>query len=123
MGMRVSFHCLPAAVAVALLIPALAPMQGCKPGAKGPAGKDSSAVPKLSLGPENFAVAIEGRIETGPSISGTLTPRQKATVRAQLSGAVLATFVEQGESVGGERSLRASTTAPSATPWDRRSRR
>jgi RND family efflux transporter MFP subunit len=98
MRIRESFHHLPVVIALALLVPSLMPVTGCAP-KKDPATTDTTAK-ALSIGPENYAVAAEGRIETGPAISGTLTPKQKATVRAQLAGAVLQTYVEQGQSVG-----------------------
>ncbi len=80
-------------------------LNGC--GKKDPAagkdasGKDTSAAARpLALGPENFTVAIDGRIETGPEISGTIVPKKSATPRAQISGAVLGAYVDQGQHVG-----------------------
>lgn len=51
------------------------------------------------IGPENLVVADTARIETGPSISGTLTAEREAAIVSQISGGVLATPVEPGQSV------------------------
>ena len=53
----------------------------------------------VKLGPENYAVVALGVIESGPVISGTLVPRSQATVRAQISGSVVRTYVDQGQYV------------------------
>ncbi len=53
----------------------------------------------IQLGPESYAVATMGEIESGPTISGTLVPRDQAVVRAQISGSVLRMFVDQGKPV------------------------
>jgi RND family efflux transporter MFP subunit len=75
------------------------PGTGCgKPGAKPDAAKDS--VRAVVIGPENYTVVAQRRIESGPAISGTLTPKDQAMLRAQVSGAVLGTFADQGQRVG-----------------------
>ncbi len=53
----------------------------------------------IQLGPESYAIAADGQIESGPTISGTLVPRDQAVVRAQISGSVLRTLVDQGKPV------------------------
>ncbi|SRR5579883_7592 len=53
----------------------------------------------VQVGPESYAVAMEGTIESGPTISGTLVPRDQAIVRAQISGSVLRVMVDQGRPV------------------------
>lgn len=58
----------------------------------------AEATPVL-IGPENITVVKAEEIRTGPAISGTLTPEQQATVRSELSGAVVQTYVEQGQRV------------------------
>lgn len=81
-------------VILALALPALV---GCKP--KAPA--DSKQVERpVVLGPENYTVVAQGRLETGPTLSGSLRPKKEATMRAQISGEVLSTYAEQGQSVG-----------------------
>ena len=73
----------------------------CGSGGKGGSKDSTKATARpLSLGAENYTVAIDGRIETGPEISGTLVPKKSATPRAQISGAVLGAYVDQGQHVG-----------------------
>jgi membrane fusion protein (multidrug efflux system) len=52
-----------------------------------------------NIGPENIAVARMDTLRSGPAISGTLSADREARLRAEMSGAVLATMVEQGERV------------------------
>jgi membrane fusion protein, multidrug efflux system len=52
-----------------------------------------------SIGPENIATARTDSIRSGPAISGTLVAAREARIRAEVSGAVLQTYVEQGQSV------------------------
>jgi len=52
-----------------------------------------------AIGPQNIAVARTDTLRSGPAISGTLTADREARIRAEISGAVLATNVEQGERV------------------------
>ncbi len=54
---------------------------------------------KVTLGPADATVAVEGRIASGPALSGTLSPRQQATVRAQMGGEVQEARVAEGEPV------------------------
>jgi membrane fusion protein (multidrug efflux system) len=53
----------------------------------------------MVVGPENIAVAANGSIMIGPSISGTLEPDREAVLRAQVSGSVLQTYADQGQAV------------------------
>ena len=55
--------------------------------------------PVLEIGKENTVAVTAGDIVTGPVISGTLAPKEQATVRAEVGGAVLRVTVEQGQSV------------------------
>ncbi len=55
--------------------------------------------PILQLGPESYSIASNGTIESGPTISGTLVPRDQAVVRAQMPGAILKILADQGKSV------------------------
>lgn len=54
----------------------------------------------VSISSESWTVANLGVLESGPAISGTLSPKRKATIRAQIGGAILQTFAEQGQAVG-----------------------
>lgn len=71
--------------------------------ALGACSKQEAAVPRaqsaVEVGPENIAVVTAGEIRTGPLISGTLEPRDAATVRAEVSGPVVQTYVERGQPV------------------------
>ena len=58
-----------------------------------------SAPPVVQVGPENFAVAERDTLRTGPNISGTLQPRDAATINAEVSGSVVQTYVDRGEQV------------------------
>jgi RND family efflux transporter MFP subunit len=82
------------AIAIMLFASASLPiLSGCKKAAP-PAPPTS-----IQLGPESYVVASMGEIESGPTISGTLVPRDQAVVRAQISGSVLRMFVDQGKPV------------------------
>ena len=66
---------------------------GCKKPAPPP------PVGATQLGPESYVVATNGTIESGPVISGTLVPRDQAVVRAQMPGAILKIYADQGKAV------------------------
>ena len=59
--------------------------------------KAASTPPAMIVGPENIAIVKAEQIRSGPAISGTLTPEEQATVRAEVGGTVLQTFAEQGQ--------------------------
>jgi membrane fusion protein, multidrug efflux system len=72
---------------------------GCTGGAaKEPAAADAPP-PALEIGRENTLRVEEGAVVVGPIVSGTLTPRIQATVRAEVGGSVLRVSAEQGQSV------------------------
>ena len=54
----------------------------------------------ITVGREAIAVVQRDTIESGPIVQGTLVPEREAKLRAQVGGAVLRTFIEQGERVG-----------------------
>ncbi len=56
-------------------------------------------VETMLVGPENVAVIRMEQVRTGPSISGSLAPQHSATLRSEMSGAVLQTFAEAGQAV------------------------
>ena len=89
-------HRFPAAPVAALLIAGLA---GCNrdDGASATASETAEAV--VTVGPENIAIATLAELRSGPTISGSLEPEQAATVRSEVSGSVLRTFVDAGERV------------------------
>lgn len=59
---------------------------------------DTTAVVQ-TIGPSNIATAREDTIRSGPPVSGTLVAEREARIRAEVSGAVLQTYVEQGQRV------------------------
>jgi membrane fusion protein, multidrug efflux system len=65
---------------------------------------EASAAPAggnaVVVGPENVAVVRLQDVRTGPALSGSLQAEQEATVRAELSAAVVQTFAEVGQRVG-----------------------
>ena len=58
-----------------------------------------------SVGKELVVVTSSSEIRTGPAISGTLTPQQAATLRSEISGPIVQTYVEQGQAVTRGQSL------------------
>ena len=70
---------------------------------------DASAVPPkaetMFVGPENVTVVRSEQIRSGPAISGSLAPLRSATIRAELSGAVLNTYAEAGQAVRAGQAL------------------
>ena len=67
--------------------------------------------PEVVLGPEDATVVVRRTVSSGPTLSGTLTARVQATVRAQLAGSVLETYAEPGESVRRGQTLARLDTA------------
>lgn len=55
--------------------------------------------PVVTVGPENVSVVELTELRSGPAVSGSLEPKQSATVRAEVSGSVLRTQAEAGQSV------------------------
>jgi membrane fusion protein (multidrug efflux system) len=51
------------------------------------------------VGPENIAVVRLQDVRTGPALSGSLQAEQEATVRAELSAAVVQTYADVGQRV------------------------
>lgn len=84
--------------AVLLSLSALAVVNACSKGDKASAS-ETTKTETMIVGAENIAVAANGSIMTGPSISGTLEPDREAVLRAQVSGSVLQTYADQGQAV------------------------
>lgn len=74
-------------------------MAGCSKKDRDARAETAAAAAGVTVGKENVAIATQQRIETGPAISGSLSPERSAQIRAQLSGTVLQTYVEQGQRV------------------------
>lgn len=81
----------------ALLLTASAVMAGCGRGGGAPAAAPGAQA--VNIGPENIVVVQTGAVRAGPALSGSLQAERQATVRAEVSGSVLQTYVEQGQAV------------------------
>lgn len=64
-----------------------------------PTAAASQVEPAVTVGRESIHVVEPGAVSTGPVISGSLQPERKATVRAEVAGAVLTTSVDVGQPV------------------------
>lgn len=76
-------------------------LEACKQGD----AKPVDAAAPMEIGAENIIIASNGTVTDGPTISGSLAAEQSATVRAQVSGSVVATTAEAGDHVGQGQSL------------------
>jgi membrane fusion protein (multidrug efflux system) len=66
----------------------------------GDAASDTTAAANaVFVGPENVVVVTAQQIRTGPKLSGAIEPERSATVRAEISAAVMQTFAEPGQRV------------------------
>ena len=86
-----------AALASLLLAGFVLTLGACKKKDDAEAAETAKAV---VISPQEIYVVRQQRIETGPAMSGSLDPDQEATVRAEVGGAVLQTYVDQGTRVG-----------------------
>jgi len=82
----------------ALLLAATAlSVTACK---KNDADAATAKAPETMLvGPENVTVVRAEQIRSGPAISGSLAPERSATIRAEMSGAIVQTYAEAGQRV------------------------
>lgn len=88
-----------AAPLLTLIALTLAGACGKKTDAEAAAAATAAAPKAQTIGPDNIAVARTDTLRGGPAISGTLVADREARIRAEVSGAVLQTFVEVGERV------------------------
>jgi RND family efflux transporter MFP subunit len=88
------------AVAVSLIV---AGCKGKSDGARAELAPPSDSAVEIS--PTNVAVLAQEEIRSGPIISGALSPRREATIRAEVGGSVLQTFAEKGQAVASGASL------------------
>jgi RND family efflux transporter MFP subunit len=89
-----------APVALVLVSSAFAckPAQRASDAGASNAGAAADAQPVL-LGAEDVAVATRVTLRTGPLISGTLEPEDKAVIRAEAAGSVIALDAQLGDAV------------------------
>jgi membrane fusion protein (multidrug efflux system) len=59
----------------------------------------ADTVQQLVVGTENIAIAQNGSVTNGPAISGSLDAALNATIRAQISGSIVSTSADVGQSV------------------------
>jgi membrane fusion protein (multidrug efflux system) len=90
-----------ATAGVALAIAALS-VGACK---KNDASAEPAKIETMLVGPENVTVVRAEQIRTGPALSGSLTPERSATIRSEMSGAVLQTYAEAGQRVSAGQPL------------------
>jgi membrane fusion protein (multidrug efflux system) len=83
--------------AAALLAAAALVLAACSRDRDANAAETSASA--VMVGAENVAVAERAELRSGPAISGALAPHWEATIRAEVPGAVLQTYVERGQSV------------------------
>ncbi|HUQ45400.1 MAG TPA: efflux RND transporter periplasmic adaptor subunit [Gemmatimonadaceae bacterium] len=75
---------------------------GCR---KNDASAEPTKTETMLVGPENVTVVRAEQIRTGPALSGSLAPERSATIRAEMSGAVLQTYAEAGQRVSAGQPL------------------
>ena len=92
----------PRAAAGAVLALSALGVGGCK---KNDASAEPAKTETMLVGPENVTVVRAEQIRTGPALSGSLTPEKSATIRAEMSAAVLQTFAEAGQRVAAGQPL------------------
>jgi membrane fusion protein (multidrug efflux system) len=98
-----------AAIGAVVLVAAVASLNACR---RGDANAEPAGNEPVVIGPENIVIVTSQEIRTGPALSGTLAPEREATVRAELSAAVVQTLIEQGQHVAeGQLLLRLDDTA------------
>lgn len=67
---------------------------------RGDAASDTAAADQsVMVGPENVVIVAAREIRTGPTLSGAIEAERQATVRAELSAAVMETHAEPGQRV------------------------
>jgi RND family efflux transporter MFP subunit len=90
-------------LSLAIVSAALISSAACKGGSAAEA--DSAAVETAMVGVENIAIVTNGVLQSGPTVSGALTPEREAVVRAQVGGSVLQTYADQGQAVRAGQTL------------------
>lgn len=84
--------------AAALVVIAALFTTGCKAKSDG-ARAETPADSAVELSPANVTTLVQEEIRSGPIISGVLSPRREATIRAEVGGSVLQTYAEKGQPV------------------------
>ncbi|MEO7520575.1 MAG: efflux RND transporter periplasmic adaptor subunit [Gemmatimonas sp.] len=92
-------------MATLVAMPSLLVMLAACGDKKEAAAETTAANPVQTIGPDNIAIARTDTLRSGPPISGTLVADREARIRAEVSGAVLQTFVDQGQAVRAGQTL------------------
>ena len=79
-------------------------LAACK-GGKAAEADAAGAPENVTVGTENIAVVASGILQSGPTVSGDISPERDANVRAQVGGTVLQTFADQGQTVRAGQTL------------------
>ena len=66
---------------------------------RAPAPPADSVPPTANIAASSIALADSALVEKGPALSGTLAPERAAQLRAQVGGALLGLYVEEGAAV------------------------
>ena len=66
---------------------------------------DSAGAEPTVVGKENIAIVTSGTLDSGPTLSGSISPEREASVRAQVGGSVLQTLVDAGQAVRAGQTL------------------
>jgi membrane fusion protein (multidrug efflux system) len=66
---------------------------------------DSAGAEPTVVGKENIAIVTSGTLDSGPTLSGSISPERQASVRAQVGGSVLQTLVDAGQAVRAGQTL------------------
>jgi RND family efflux transporter MFP subunit len=83
--------------AATLLATPLAIMTGCRGGNDANAAEDTTSV--VDVGVQNIAVVEQTMLRVGPLLSGSLEPVREAEVRAEITGTVVQSLVDNGQPV------------------------
>ena len=78
-------------------------VSACSGGNAGEA--DSAGAEPTVVGKENIAIVTSGTLDSGPTLSGSISPEREASVRAQVGGSVLQTLVDAGQAVRAGQTL------------------
>jgi RND family efflux transporter MFP subunit len=72
-------------------------MTGCRRGNDASAAEDTTTV--VDVGAQNIAVVEQTTLRVGPLLSGSLEPARQAEVRAEITGTVVQSLVDNGQAV------------------------
>ncbi|MGH7593204.1 MAG: efflux RND transporter periplasmic adaptor subunit [Gemmatimonadales bacterium] len=79
-----------------------------------PATPSDAAPPPANIATDNIAIVDTALVESGPSLSGTLAPERAAQLRAQVGGALLGLYVDEGAAVSAGQTVALIDTVPLA---------